>query len=55
MKSVRLAEAACNNDSPDNRHSKIDTTLDAGAYFVVVDGHQGKNEGIFTLEAKVIK
>ena len=30
-------------------------TLDAGTYFVVVDGHQGKNEGVFTLESKVVK
>jgi hypothetical protein len=55
MKSVRTAEAACNNDNPDNRHSKIDTTLDAGTYYVVVDGHQGKNEGAFVLESKVVK
>lgn len=55
MKTLRSAEAACNNDGPDNRHSKIDTTLDAGTYFVVVDGHQGKNEGAFTLESKVFK
>ncbi len=55
MKSARMAEAACNNDGPDNRHSKIDVTLDAGTYFVVVDGHQGKNEGTFTLESKVLK
>ncbi len=55
MKAVRTTEAACNNDGPDNRHSKIDTTLDAGTYYVVVDGHQGKNEGPFTLESKVIR
>ncbi|MDF2693545.1 MAG: hypothetical protein K0S65_1928, partial [Labilithrix sp.] len=55
MKSARTAEAACNNDSPDNRHSKIDATLDAGTYFVVVDGHQGKNEGAFVLESKAMK
>lgn len=55
MKAPREAEAACNNDSPDNRHSKIDTTLEAGTYFVVVDGHQGKNEGDFVLEAKAVK
>ncbi len=54
-KAIRTNEAACNNDSPDNRHSKIDTTLDPGTYFVVVDGHQGKNEGVFTLEAKLVK
>lgn len=55
MRSPRDAEVACNNDAPDTRHSKIDTTVDAGTYFVVVDGHQGKNEGAFTLEAKALK
>lgn len=55
MKSPREAEVQCNNDSPDTRHSKIDTTVDAGTYYVVVDGHQGKNEGPFTLEAKAIR
>jgi hypothetical protein len=55
MRGVRSAEAGCNNDSPDNRHSKIETTLDAGTYFVVVDGHTSKNEGTFTLEYKTLK
>jgi hypothetical protein len=55
MKTLRMAEVACNNDGPDNRHSKIDSTLEPGTYFVVVDGHQGKNEGVYTLEAKVLK
>ncbi len=55
MRSVRAAEASCNNDSGDNRHSKIETTLEAGTYFVVVDGHSGKNEGSFTLEYKTLK
>ena len=48
-------EAACNNDFQDAHHSKIETTLDAGTYFVVVDGHSGKNEGPFTLEYKLVK
>jgi hypothetical protein len=55
MKSARVAEVACNKDSPDKRHAKIDTTLDAGTYFVVVDGQQVKNEGTFTLDARVVK
>ncbi|MBX3189368.1 MAG: hypothetical protein KF819_20260 [Labilithrix sp.] len=52
---VRSAEAACNNDFQDNHHAKIETVLDAGTYFVVVDGHQGKNEGPFTLEYRTLK
>lgn len=50
MRGARAIEAACNNDDRDNRHAKIETTLDPGAYFVVVDGHAAKNEGAFTLE-----
>lgn len=52
---ARAAEAACNNDSPDTKHSKIEATLDAGTYFVLVDGDKSKNEGAYTLEYKVTK
>lgn len=52
---ARLNEAGCNNDSGDTRHAKIETTLDAGTYFVVVDGHQARNEGAYTLEFKTAK
>lgn len=48
-------EAACNNDFGDAHHAKIETTLDAGTYFVVVDGHQTKNEGAYTLEYRTLK
>ena len=48
-------EAACNNDFQDAHHSKVEATLDAGTYFVVVDGHAGKNEGPFTLEYALVK
>ncbi len=51
---VRNAEAACNNDTDDTHHSRIDTTLDPGTYFVIVDGHAGGNEGQFTLEYKTL-
>lgn len=52
---VRTNEAACNNDFGDAHHSKIETMLDPGTYFVIVDGHQAKNEGSFTLEYKTVK
>jgi hypothetical protein len=55
MRTLRSAEVACNNDSSDNRHSKLEVTLDPGTYFVVVDGHLAKNEGPFTLEAREVK
>jgi hypothetical protein len=48
-------EAACNNDFQDAHHSKVEATLDAGTYWVVVDGHAGKNEGAFTLEYTLAK
>ena len=51
----RRAEAACNNDFGDSKHAKIETTLEAGTYFVLVDGDKSKNEGAFTLEYKVLK
>lgn len=39
----------CNNDSVDEHHAKLEQTLDAGTYFVHVDGHQSGNQGAFTL------
>jgi hypothetical protein len=54
QRAPRAAEMTCNNDYQDNRHSRIESTLEAGTYFVVVEGHQTKNEGPFTLEYKVV-
>lgn len=42
------AEVACNNDAEDSQHSRITTTVDAGTYFVVVDGYRS-TEGAYTL------
>lgn len=47
--SPRASELQCNNDFGDEHHAKIETTLDAGTYFVHVDGHQSGNQGPFTL------
>jgi len=33
------AEVDCNDDAPDRTHSKIERVLDAGKYFVFVDGY----------------
>jgi hypothetical protein len=54
QRAPRAAEINCNNDYQDNRHSRLEGTLDPGTYFVVVEGHQSKNEGPFTLEYKVV-
>jgi hypothetical protein len=51
----RGAEVVCNNDSDDANHSRIEVTLDAGTYYVLVDGHQSGNEGPFSLTYKVIR
>jgi hypothetical protein len=51
----RSSEIACNNDSDDGHHSKIETTLDAGTYYVLVDGYGAGKEGPFSLEYRVIK
>lgn len=54
VRAPRSAEVTCNNDFQDSRHSRIDSTLEPGTYFVVVDGHQTKNEGAYTLEYKLM-
>jgi hypothetical protein len=33
------AEVACNDDSPDTRHSHLNLALAAGTYYIVVDGY----------------
>jgi hypothetical protein len=50
--SARASEIACNNDADGPSKSRIDTTLEAGTYFVVVDGHGPASEGAFTLDYK---
>jgi len=50
--SGRAGEITCNNDSDDSHHSRIETVLEPGTYFVVVDGYGPNQEGPFTLEYK---
>jgi len=50
----RETEVACNDDSPDTTRSQIDTTLDPGTYFVVVDGYQGQG-GTYELVASAVQ
>lgn len=45
-------EIICNDDHNDNRHAFVETTLDAGTYYVVVDGFQTGNAGTFTLDVQ---
>lgn len=46
-------EVACNDDTGDNRHAQIETTLDAGTYFVFVDGFRSGNQGSYSLDVQV--
>ncbi|MEQ8458186.1 MAG: pre-peptidase C-terminal domain-containing protein [Sandaracinaceae bacterium] len=46
-------EVACNDDEGDNRHSRVETTLDAGTYYVFVDGFANNSQGSFTLDVEV--
>jgi len=48
------AEIECNNDADDIHHARIDTVLEAGTYYVVVDGHASNNDGPFTLEYRAL-
>lgn len=43
-------EVACNDDHENNRTSRIETTLDRGTYFVVVDGFRTGSQGTYSLE-----
>ena len=45
-------EVACNDDHGGQRESLIETTLDAGTYYVVVDGFAANNAGSYSLEVE---
>jgi hypothetical protein len=47
---ARAAEVACNNDHGDTEHARIEKQLQAGTYYVIVDGHASRNEGAYTIE-----
>lgn len=46
------SELVCNDDHEDNRHSRIEATLDPGTYYVVVDGFRSGNTGGFTIDVE---
>jgi hypothetical protein len=45
-------EIECNDDAPDRTHSRIDRVLDAGKYFVFIDGY-GHETGSFKMTLSV--
>jgi hypothetical protein len=48
---VQNAEVRCNNDDNGDTHrAKIEMNLEAGTYYVLVDGHATGNSGPFTLD-----
>lgn len=52
----RTAEVACASDASDaSQPIAIDRTLDAGTYWVVVDGQTPNDQGPFTLEYRVVR
>jgi hypothetical protein len=42
-------ELACNDDFEGQRQSMVETTLDPGTYFIVVDGFSRNNQGSYSL------
>lgn len=44
-----ITEVACNDDARDTRHAALDLTLDAGVWFVFVDGFDIDEAGRFSL------
>ena len=48
------SEVACNDDHGGKDRSEVDVLLDAGTYFVFVDGHAPGDAGAFTLEARTL-
>ncbi|MCA9534174.1 MAG: PPC domain-containing protein [Myxococcales bacterium] len=42
-------EVACNDDFEGQRQSMVETTLDAGTYFIIVDGFSRNNAGSYSL------
>jgi hypothetical protein len=52
---AKAAELACDADSDVGQRAVIDRTLEAGTYWVVVDGQTPNDQGPFTLEYRAIR
>ena len=53
--SQAAVEVRCNNDDNGDTHrAKIDMTVEAGTYYVLVDGHATGNSGAYSLEYKLV-
>ena len=51
----RAAEIACEAESDVGQRTSIERTLEAGAYWVVVDGQTTNEQGPFTLEYRTVR
>ncbi len=49
----RATEIACNDGAGDPNHARVDQTLDAGTYYVFVDGFSTGSTGTYTLDTTV--
>ena len=47
------AELACNDDSPDTRHSRITVTVNAGTYYIVKDGYSSSASGNYEMNVVI--
>lgn len=47
------SELTCNDDLQDNQHAMIEQVLDAGTYYVIVDGFGRGNAGSYTLDVEM--
>lgn len=47
------AEIACNDDCPDTRHSCFTTTVDAGTYYIIVDGYSSSASGNYEMNVVI--
>jgi hypothetical protein len=52
---TRGTELACNSGAEDAHHAHLETNLDPGTYYVVVDGKGRDGEGAFTLQYHVVR
>jgi hypothetical protein len=53
--STRAAELACSAAGEDPHHAHLETNLDPGTYYVVVDGKGRNAEGPFSLQYNVVR
>jgi hypothetical protein len=49
------AELACDADADGNHRTTLDRSLEAGTYWVVVDGQSQNDQGPFTLEYRTLR